>query len=329
MDAKELKEIHSKIIEVLRNKESFLITSHLRPDGDAIGSQLALASLLEEMGKSIIIVNVDPVPDPFRFLPESDRITNDFIPEDPPEVALVLDTSSLDRTGRVAGLVRKAKLVINIDHHISNEKFGDINLIEEDAGAVGEQIFSLIRSLDCPIGKKRAVSLYTAILTDTGAFQYDNTTEKTHRIARHLLREGVEPALITEKIYQNVSFSRQKLLGLALATLRRNPREGVGWIRLTREMYRKAEAKDSETDGFINYVRSIKGIRLALLFQETDKKNQVRVSFRSSREINVNDLAQQFGGGGHPRAAGCTVEGDIEEVENKVLAAARKIIVTS
>ncbi|MCD5401207.1 DHH family phosphoesterase, partial [candidate division NPL-UPA2 bacterium] len=158
----------AEIVEVLRSKKSFLITSHLHPDGDAIGSQLALASLLKEMGKSVIIVNVDPVPDTFRFLPGSDRIINDFTSQDHPEVALVLDTSNLDRTGRVADLVRKAKLIINIDHHIGNDKFGNINLVEEKASAVGEQIFSIISSLGFSVGKERAISLYTAILTDTG-----------------------------------------------------------------------------------------------------------------------------------------------------------------
>lgn len=326
-DEKEMKEVYSKVAEILREEKSFLVTSHLCPDGDAIGSQLALASLLEEMGKSAFIVNIDPVPDTFRFLPGSDCISNDWTSPDHPEIALVLDTSNLDRTGRVADLVRKAKLIINIDHHISNNKFGNINLVEEKTSAVGEQIFSLICSLGFSVGEKRAVSLYTAILTDTGAFQYANTTAKTHKIVSYLLREGVEPAGIAEKVYGNTSFSRQKLLGLALTTLRKSQQGGIIWFRLTREMHREAEAKDSETDGFIDYVQSIEGIKLALLFRETDRKNQIRVSFRAKgKEINVNNLAQRFGGGGHERAAGCLMEGNIEEVEEKVLTAARELV---
>lgn len=316
----------AKIIEILRSKKSFLITSHLRPDGDAIGSQLALASLLEEMGKSVIIVNMDPVPDTFRFLPGSDRIINDFTSHDHPEVALVLDSGGLDRTGEVADLARKTKSIINIDHHISNNKFGDINLVEEKASSVGEQIFSIIRSLGFSVGKERAVSLYTAILTDTGSFRYANTTEKTHRIVSCLLKEGVDPAGIAEKVRRSTSFSRQKLLGLALTTLQKRNREGISWFHLTRDMFREAKAKDTETDGFIDYIQSIEGTKLALFFQETDKENQIRVSFRSKGKIDVDSLARKFGGGGHQRAAGCLVEGKIEEVEEKVLTAARELI---
>lgn len=317
----------AKVVGVLKSKKSFLITSHLRPDGDAIGSQLALASLLEEMGKSVFIINLDPVPETFRFLPGSDRISNDFTFPDHPEVALVLDSSGLDRIGKVADLVRKAKTIINIDHHLSNHRFGDINLVEEKASAVGEQIFSLICSLGFSIGKKRALSLYTAIFTDTGAFQYANTTARTHEIVSCLLREGVDPADIAEKVYRNNSFSRQKLLGLALTTLRKSRPGGIIWFRLTREMYRKVEAKDSETSSFIDCVQSIEGIKLALFFQETDRKSQVRVSFRAKgEEINVNNLARRFGGGGHQRAAGCLMEGSIEEVEKKVLTAAQELL---
>ncbi len=317
----------AKVIEILRSKKSFLITSHLRPDGDAIGSQLALASLLEEMGKSAFIVNVDPVPETFRFLSGSDRILNDFTSPDYPEIAIVLDSSDLDRIGRTADLVREAKLIINIDHHISNSRFGNINLIEGKAAAVGEQIFSLIRSLGFSVGKERAVSLYTAILMDTGAFQYANTTENTHQIVSSLLKEGVDSAEIAEKVYQKPSFSRQKLLGLVLTALRKNSQGRIVWSRLTREMCREAEAKDSESGGFINYIQSLEGAELALFFQETDKKNQIRISFRGKgKEIDVNDLARQFGGGGHKLAAGCLMEGSIEEVEDKILTAAREII---
>jgi len=349
MDEKELKEIQkefarvrpevdsppAKIIEVLKSKKSFLVTSHIRPDGDALGSQLALASLLEEMGKSVIILDPDPIPDSFRFLPGSDRIIpvcrvgtgrNDFTFPDCPEVALVLDAGSLDRIGKVAEVVGRAKLIINIDHHLSNNKFGNINLVEEKASAVGELIFSIICSLGFPVGKERAVALYTAILTDTGSFQYANTTERTHRIVSCLLREGVNPAGIAEKIYSDTPFPRQKLLGLALTTLRKSHRGRISWFLLTREMYEKAEAEDSEADGFINYVQSIRGTELALLFRETDKKNSIRVSLRSRGNIDVDSLARKFGGGGHQRAAGCLIEGNIEAVEKQVLKAAGEII---
>lgn len=326
MDEKELKGIYSKVAEVLRSEKSFLITSHLRPDGDAIGSQLALASLLEEMGKSVIIVNVDPVPDTFHFLPGSDRIINDFTSPDYPQVALVLDSSNLDRTGKAADLVRKAKLIINIDHHISNNKFGNINLVEEKASAVGEQIFSIINYLGFSVGKERAVSLYTAILTDTGSFQYVNTSEKTHRIVSCLLREGVEPVGVAEKVYGRTSFARQKLLGLALTTLKKSERGEISWFRLTREMCKKVEVEDSETNGFISYIQSVKGIELALFFRETSKENQIRVSFRSKGKIDVNSLARKFGGGGHERAAGCLMEGNIEKVEESILTAARELL---
>lgn len=313
-----------KVAEILRDEKSFLITSHVRPDGDAIGSQLALASLLREMGKTVIIVDADPVPDTFRFLPGSDIIINAFTSQDYPEVALVLDTGSLDRTGRVADLVRKARLIINIDHHMSNDKFGNINLVEEKVGATGELVFSIICSLGFPVGKERAISLYAAIFTDTGSFQYANTTENTHRIVSCLLKEGVDPAEMAERVCQRPSFPRQKLLGLVLTTLRKNSQDRIAWSRLTREMGREAEAKDSETGGFIDYVQSIKGIELALLFQETDRKDHIKVSFRAKGEINVNNLARRFGGGGHKRAAGCLIKGSMEEVEKKVLTMARE-----
>lgn len=318
-----------EIIEVLRNNDFFLVTSHLNPDGDAIGSQLALASLLEEMGKRAVIIDEDPVPDRFRFLSQSDRITvissSLLRTEDFPQVSLVLDCSDLGRAGKVQRLVKETNLIVNIDHHISNDKFGDINLIDEEASAVGEQIFALIESLGYPVGKERAVSLYTAILTDTGSFQYVNTTPKTHQIAACLLREGINPSLIAEKLYRASSFSQQKLLGLALATLERSSDGSIAWFWLTRDMYRQSQSSSKDTDGFIDCIQSIEGVKLALSFREMED-NKVKVSFRSKGEIDAASLASHFGGGGHRGAAGCRIEGSIQEVEKRVLAVASQCI---
>ncbi len=317
------------IIQVLKNNDFFLVTSHLNPDGDSVGSQLALVSLLEEMGKRVVIIDEDPVPDNLRFLPQSDRIA--FInsklrrTEDCPQVSLVLDCSDLERVGKVAELVKETDLIINIDHHISNDKFGDIDLVDEQASAVGEQIFDLIKSLGYPVGEERAISLYTAILTDTGSFQYANTTPRTHQIVASLLKEGVSPSLLAERVYRVSSFPRQKLLGLSLATLERSSDGSIAWFRLTREMYWQSQASPQETNGFINCIGSLQGVKLALLFREREDR-KVKVSFRSKGELNVASLAKHFGGGGHRGASGCLIEGSIEEVEKRVLAVARQSI---
>lgn len=312
------------IIQVLKNNDFFLVTSHLNPDGDSVGSQLALVSLLKEMGKRAVIIDEDPVPNNLCFLPQSDRINSKLLrTEDFPQVSLVLDCSDLERVGKVAQLVKETDLIINIDHHISNDKFGDINLIGEEASAVAEQIFDLIKSLGYPVGKERAVSLYTAILTDTGSFQYANTTPKTHQIAACLLKEGVSPSLLAEKVYRVDSFSRQKLLGLALGTLERTCDGSIAWFRLTREMYQQSQSSPEETNGFIDCISSIQGVKLALLFRDRED-SKVKVSFRSKGELNVASLAEHFGGGGHRGASGCLIKGSIEEVEKRVLAVARQ-----
>ena len=313
-----------EIIGAIRKNNRFLITAHVNLEGDSLGSQLAMKELLKSIGKEAFILDNDPVPEHYKFLPgagdvsiDPDKIT-DF------EVAVILDCPTLNRVGRIKDVIRKkAKLVLNIDHHISNEKFGDINWVEPHASSAGEMVYKLYKEMGVKLTKEVALSLYIAILTDTGSFNYDNTSSVTHEIAGELLGYGLDPAGVSESVYERRSVEDIKLLGLVLATLRVNKEGTVAYLQVTREMLKNTGADMAKSEGLINYARSIDKVRGAVLFKEDLKeKNKINVSFRSKGNgdtVDVNKVASFFGGGGHMRASGCIVTGILEEAKKQVL----------
>ncbi len=311
-----------KIASALKRYKSFLITSHINPDGDSIGSQIALALLLKKMKKKVVIINENTVPRTYRFLPHSNLITNyelritnygSF------QAVIVLDCGNLERTGKVGSLISKFKILINIDHHSDNTKFGNLNWIDKKASSVAEQIFSLSRILKIPLNKELATLLYTGIATDTGSFQY-HLLPATHKIIATLISRGAVPEEIAENVYHNLSFNSLKLFGLALATLKESKNHQVCWMKITKEIYRKTKSSVEDTDSFIDFLQQIKEAKILFILKELSK-NKSKVSFRSIGKIDVQKIAKKFGGGGHRNAAGAVLNEPIEEAEKVILKA--------
>jgi phosphoesterase RecJ-like protein len=305
-----------------------LITAHVNLEGDSIGSQLAMKELMIGLGKEVLILDDDTVPDHYRFLPKADEISNDLESKFEFDVAIVLDCPTLKRTGRVADIIKaRNKPVVNIDHHISNESFGCVNWVDSNASSAGEMVFKLFKEMDVPLTKEGALCLYIAILTDTGSFNYDNTSRITHEIAGELLGYGLEPALVSETVYERRSLSDIKLLGLVLSTITMSPSGEIAYLEITKDMLRKTGADITKSEGMINYPRSIDKVKIAILFKD-DLKSQgmINISFRSKGDVDVNKIASSFGGGGHAKAAGCCVKGNLAEVKRMVLAKAEEAL---
>ena len=310
-----------KITKALKKYNKFLITSHINPEGDSLGSQLAMAELLKCLGKKFVIFDNDKVPERYRFLPGVNLIRNDIKAENEKfDAAIVLDCPNLKRIGRVREVVKDAKTIINIDHHVSNEKFGDLNWIEKDASSVGEMVYKLYKPLNCEITKTVALYLYIAILTDTGSFNYSNTSGATHEIISELLGYGIEPYNVSQSIYENKTLGEVKLLATALSDLKVIASGKVACLIVRKDLFRKTRTKPSACENFVNFARSVKGVEVAVFIREdTNKKNVFHASFRSSGRVDVNRIASFFGGGGHKNAAGCNVRGSFNKIKKRIL----------
>ena len=310
-----------KIIETIKKHKKFLITAHINLEGDSIGSQLAMKELLEKLGKTAVIIDNDPIPDHYRFLPGSKNISNKLNPAPDFDAAVVLDCPTLKRIGRVNELLTDDKTVINIDHHISNEKFGDARWIDPEASSAGEMVYLLFKEFGVKPSRDAALALYIAILTDTGSFNYDNTTSATHRVVGELLKYGLKPAAVSEDVYERRSVTDISFLGLVLSTIKVNKTGEVAYLEITKKMLKATGADAAKSEGFVNYARSIEGVKVAVIFKEDIKSpGIINVSFRSKGDADVNKIASAFGGGGHVKASGCVVAGTLSEVKVKVLA---------
>lgn len=313
-----------KTIDILRVYGSFLITTHINPEGDSLGSQLALYQLLERMGKKAVMINDHKVPAVYEFLPQNNLIRTRLEKNIDYDVAIAVDCPTLERIGRVKEIIRDDRIILNIDHHISNVNFGKVNWIEANASSCGEMIYSLFKELDCKIDKDIAINIYTAILTDTGSFGYNNTSSRTHSIASELLGYGLDVSDIHEKIYEKKSISEMKLLGMALLDVKTEENGKIAYVVVTQDMANACDNFDLKgTESFVNFPRAISGVEIALFFRE-EKAGSIHVSFRSKGKVDVYKLAQVFGGGGHARASGCLVKGKLDEVKEQVLAEVRK-----
>lgn len=316
-----------KVIQAIKKNKKFLVTAHVNPEGDAIGCQLAMKELLEKLGKAVVIVDNDPVPVHYKFLPGAKAISNrlDRVPEF--DAAVVLDCPTLKRVGRVNELLTDDKTVINIDHHISNEKFGDVRWVDPKASSAGEMVYRLFKEFGVKPSRDAALAMYIAILTDTGSFNYDNTTGMTHQIAGELLGYGLNPASVSEDVYERRSVVDIALLGLVLSTIKVNKSGEVACLEITKNMLKSTGADAAKSEGFVNYARSIEGVKVAVIFKEDIKSpGIINVSFRSKGDADVNKIASEFGGGGHVKASGCVVAGTLSEVKKKVLLKIEEIL---
>ncbi|MEE9499914.1 MAG: bifunctional oligoribonuclease/PAP phosphatase NrnA [Candidatus Omnitrophota bacterium] len=309
------------IIKAIRKFERFLITSHMNLEGDSLGSQLAMANLLKNLGKDFVIFDNSRVPDHYQFLPHVKLIQHKMdIRNTRFDAAIVLDCPTLARTGKVKEAVKKAGYIINIDHHVSNERFGDLNWIEKGASSVGEMIYKLYKKLNSAITKEIALHMYIAILTDTGSFNYSNTSSVTHEIVSELLGYGIKPYDISKSIYENKSPGDIKLLARVLLSLKVIENGRIAYIVVRKKLFNETKTRETACEDIISFARSIKGVDAAVFFREDIKKKGIfHVSFRSSKGMDVNKVAATFGGGGHKSASGCTLRGNFEEIKRKVL----------
>ncbi len=313
------------IIAALQSCKTILISVHKSPDGDALGSQLALMLALEKMGKTVTVHNLDPVPEIYRFLPHQARITSGPAVAGRFDAMIVLDADP-PRTGLFSGEYPAATL-INIDHHITNPVIWPLTWLAAAASATGEMIYKLVTQAGLPIDRDMALCLYTAIFTDTGSFRYSNTSPECMRISATLLEAGADSWLVTEHVYESYSFNRLKLLGVVLGDMERSPDNRIAWVVVTDELYQKTGTTSEDTDNFVNYVRSVSGVEVAILFRQTAQK-QYKISLRSKGRVDISSLAQALGGGGHKNAAGSTLDGTLEDVKRKVLGEVAKVILS-
>lgn len=316
----------SDVADLLAERDSFLILCHVMPDGDTIGSALALRHAITHMNKTAAVVCQDPVPEMYRFLPGSSLVVT---PGDAPlncETAVFIDCTDETRAGKEAlEVARGASYTVNIDHHVTNGLFGNLNYVDPSAAAVGEQVFRVLEEMHAPFDDRVAVCLYVAIATDTGQFSYENTTPTSHRVAARLLESGVKPPSVAEQIYESRSLSSMRLLALALKTLKVSVCGSVAWMKLTKGMLEEAAAREDEAEGLINYTRSLRGVEVGILLKETDG-GRVKVGFRSRRSVDVSKLARSLGGGGHPRAAGCLLDATLDQAEATVIKASLEAV---
>jgi phosphoesterase RecJ-like protein len=310
-----------KTREVILQHQSFLITTHINPDGDGIGSELALARFLQGMGKNVRVVNSTPTPKKYRFLDIANEIR--LFPElgnlPQTDVIFILDISRWERLGNMAQMIRNHPgIKICIDHHPLHGNFADINLICEDACASGELVLRLINSMNVPITPHIAEPLYASILTDTGAFRFPNTSSQTHAAAAQLLSTGIQSEIIYDQIYERCSPARVKLLGMALTELQYLHEGRLAWMSITQSKLQETGVEVEEIEGFVDIARGIRCVEASILFIElTDQK--VKISLRSRGCVDVNTFASAFGGGGHRHASGILMEGPLPFAIERVL----------
>lgn len=318
-----------KAAECIRKNNNFLVTTHNNMEGDALGSELAFYRLLKRLKKNATLVNEDDIPASYSFLPDIDKIkkVRHNLGHIKFDCFAVLDCSNLDRCGSVAQVDLKGKTILNIDHHISNDKFADINWIDAGASSASELVYRLYKYLHIPIDKDTATLLYVGILTDTGSFRYSNTSAETHKAIADLLRFKLNVTQIYRNIYENVPFSDIKLFIRILPTLKRDSTGKIVWFEIRQGLLKNANLSFDLGEHVLGVGRSIGDAEVVLLFKENLRtKNEVRVNLRSRGKIDVNKIAAFFGGGGHPTASGCTVKGTIPQVRRRVLARIKKFI---
>jgi bifunctional oligoribonuclease and PAP phosphatase NrnA len=308
-------EIH-QIVDAVRTRQRFVLSSHSRPDGDAIGSQLAMAYALRSIGKEAMVVNADPAPAPLLAFPGVADIRIASSVEGEFDAALIMECGDLKRTG-VGGLDRF--FVINIDHHPGNESYGQINWFDASAAACSEMVYDLVRALGAPLTREIATHVYLAILTDTGSFHYSSISPRTFEICRECLAAGVDPVLVARNVYDSNNMGRRKLFGAVLGAMQIDQSGRIAIVYVDHEMARAAGGTYEDTEGLVNLPLTVKEIEAVVFFKQ-EKGDEYRVSLRSKGDVDINAIAKEYGGGGHKNASGCTVSGPIEELQKALVA---------
>jgi phosphoesterase RecJ-like protein len=318
-------QIIDRIIEVIREHQTFCIVGHMRPDGDCIGSQLGLALALRAEGKKVTVWNQDAIPQKYKFLNtaglfEKPRRGEKF------DCVIATDCASFERLGTAGECITKRKILVNIDHHVSNTRYGDVNWVSPREPSCGELIYRLIKIARWPITKPIADLLFTAVSTDTGSFQYSTTRPGTFHTGAELVTRGANLAKICDEVYQSYPLSRARLLKHVYSTFRLAENDQIAWFWLKQKDFDRTGAESDDTEGLIDHIRAIEPVAVACVFEEIEPE-MTRISLRSkSDKVNVSEICGQFGGGGHPAAAGARIPGTPLSTQRKVIAAIKKAL---
>ena len=320
------------IIKTIKSSDHLLLASHSEPDGDAVGSLLALGLALGKLKIKATLYNPSPIPAVYRFLPSVERIVRHMKKANTYDVALILDCGDLARIGDASDTVSRIPVIINIDHHVSNTRFGDIQLIDTTACATSEIVCRLIKALNVSIDKDIATSIYTGILTDTGSFRFSNTNEAAFAISKEMTEWGVDPYKVAQQVFGTYSLGRIKLLNLALDSIEISDNGKLSIMTVTRSMLEETGTQAEDLDGMINYARRIEDVKVAALIQEqkngsveSSNFRRYHVSLRSDSTVDVAAIASSFGGGGHTSAAGFQIETTLLELKSEIITLAENL----
>jgi len=314
-----------KILGTIQTNKTFLISTHVNPDADGLTSELVLAMCLKSLGKKVHIINADKALGMYLFLPKKHLLKELRHTEVPYDVAIILDCGDLDRIGPVQSILRKGKPLINIDHHITNDYFGDINFVDPHASSTAEILFDLVTKAKFKLTKEVAVLLYVGIMTDTGSFRYDNTTARTHAVVSQLMKFRFSANEWYRKIYENIPFSDFELFNRVVRHFEVTHQGRVASLVLRENILHRFSEEFDLKDRIFTFLRSINGIEVIVIFAES-KKNETRVNFRSQGRIDVAQLASLYKGGGHKKASGCLLAKPMESAKRKVFEDLKRIL---
>jgi len=307
-------EILKKVASIFQSKDNFLIIGHARPDGDCVGSQTALYLLLKNMGKNVYMLNYGPILAHYQFVPAVDEM-KPYIPENVKiDYSIFVDCGDLER---VTDNFQHTGYIINIDHHLTNVRYGDLNYIDKSVSSVGELIYNISKELNQKITPEIATCIYLSVMADTGSFKFSNTTPRVFRISAELQEAGADVSYVAQEFWENVSKKSIKIKSYTLDNLNFMYDDMVCWVEFPKQIYDELELEFEEPEDLANMLRSIRGVELSIVFREKNV-NDIRVGFRSKAKINVSKVAENIGGGGHRRAAGATIRTSLEEAKEIV-----------
>lgn len=314
-----------ELFKAIENSYSIAVVSHINPDGDNLGSLLGLGMSLVQLGKKVAFIRADIVPEDYKFLPGIERLSGYGTIIDGLDLLIILDCSDPTRLGDNQILIDDARVVVNIDHHISNTMFGDIKLVDHKASSTGELVYNIIEELELPIDEEIATCIYTAITTDTGRFSYQSVTANTHKIAAKLYDLGINGYEINKKLYQTRSLKRTRLFSRAMAEMELIHEGRAAIVKISREMLKETGASMEDTEGIVEFLRDTESVEAACILKELDEF-QIKASVRTKDPIDANKICGAFGGGGHIRASGCTIYGTLEEASIQITAEIKRHI---
>ncbi len=313
-----------KIQNLIHKHKTFFLAGHINPDGDTLGSMLALSSVLKRMGKRVYLFSNDPIPANLSFLPKVKTIKIGKIPKASYDVMILLESSTPKRAGDLKNMDKKVKVLVNIDHHKTSERFGDINIIDNASASTAEIIYRLFYSMKVKITKSEAISLYTGIVTDTGRFHYPATNPRTLEIAARLLQTGFDFSRINDLLFSTRAYKALKILARALLSMELAFSDKAAFMRLTNADFKETNASSEHTESVINHGMMVPGVKISVLFRQ--EANRVSITFRSKGNIDVSALAKKFGGGGHKHAAGCKSNLSLIAIEKQIRQEVSKIL---